>query len=90
MRKESHTRIALIVSVALFTSLALPVTVLFSREDEPTPEAVHAVELVAAIPAPRGLAHAPDPLPDDAAQSVSMVLVGSLLIGLGSIIRRSV
>jgi hypothetical protein len=95
MRKESHTRSALIVSAALVVSLALPATVLLSREDDSSPEIAGREDLVASVN--RGelaaVSVGSDPIipwQEDAAQSASMVIVGSLLIGIGTIIRRSV
>jgi hypothetical protein len=97
MRKEVHTRArntVILLAVCLIAVL-LPVTVLFSREGEAASQAaIHSD----AIPSELALSIAPSPVvvttapgwTGDAAQSASMVLVGTLLIGLGSLVRRSV
>jgi hypothetical protein len=97
MRNERHTKISMIVVAALLMSVALPVSVLMSREEhDPAPVARRGVDLAASIPAASMVASAipqdidMPPSYDDATQSVSMVLVGSLLIGIGSVIRRGV
>jgi hypothetical protein len=83
-------------------AVALPVTVLFSREDHisSSPAAVGQAEVALAVPAysivpSAGTGAAPSIVDatewtGDISQSASMVLVGTLLIGLGSIVRRSV
>jgi hypothetical protein len=97
MRNERHIKRSVIVVGGLIMSVALPVTVLLSREQHgAAPAASRGVELAASIPA---ASIAASTIPQDidiptsydgATQSVSMVLVGSLLIGIGSVIRRSV
>jgi hypothetical protein len=92
MRNQSYKRGSVLLAVALFSAMALQVTVLFSREDGPPPEVAKSLTLVAAIPASHVL---PIPEPasswqEDATQPASMLLVGTLLIGIGSVIRRSV
>jgi hypothetical protein len=97
MRKEVHTRArnTVILLAVCLTAVLLPVTVLFSREgDVPTQAAIHSdaihSELALSIaPSQVIVTTAPD-WTGDAAQSASMVLVGTLLIGLGSLVRRSV
>jgi len=96
MRNERRIKYSLMVVSALIMSVALPVTVLLSREEHSAVDVTPAPRLAASIPA-ASLAVSPIPqdidIPtsyDDATQSVSMVLVGSLLIGIGSVIRRSV
>jgi hypothetical protein len=93
MRKQRHVRNSVIVAGALVMSLALPVTALLSREEQQQPEARN-VEFAASIPA-ASIAVSPMsreiiPSNDHTSQTVSMVIVGSLLIGVGSAIRRSV
>jgi hypothetical protein len=94
MRKQRHVRNSVIVAGALVMSLALPVTALLSREEpQPLPE-VRSVEFAASIPA-ASIAVSPIsreiiPSTDHTSQTLSMVIVGSLLIGVGSAIRRSV
>jgi hypothetical protein len=97
MRNERHTKFSIIVVSALLISVALPVSVLMSREDHDTAPVAHrGVDLAASIPAASMAVSAipqdidVPPSYDDATQSVSMVLVGSLLIGIGSVIRRGV
>jgi hypothetical protein len=96
MRNERHIRFSIIVVGALLMSVALPVSVLMSREEHDTAPAAGRVELAASIPAASMAVSAiPQDIGvprsyDDATQSVSMVLVGSLLIGIGSVIRRGV
>ena len=97
MRKVVHTKRAPFAAAALLIAVALPVTVLLSREGEPAAPPTQrklaiAVDMAAA-PAdvmPGVLDAASDgEWTGDAAQSASMVLVGSLLIGIGSIVRRA-
>jgi hypothetical protein len=102
MSKQVHTRSSFVIVAAALIAVALPVTVLFSREDHATPSsnAVAQAEVALAVPAysiaPSAAAGAPSTIVDaaewtgDVSQSASMVLVGTLLIGLGSIVRRSV
>jgi hypothetical protein len=80
-------------------AVALPVTVLFSREDHAASEAAERAEMTLPVPAysiapSAGVASvaslvATPAWTGDVSQSASMVLVGTLLIGLGSIVRRS-
>jgi hypothetical protein len=97
MRNELHTRHASILLAALLMVALVPVTGLFSLEDTLSPAAASQPELAVSIPATRIAPTAIDWTGDwsgawteDAAQSASMVLVGTLLIGIGSIVRRSV
>jgi hypothetical protein len=77
-------------------AVALPVTVLFSREDHAASEAAERAGMSLAVPAysivpsagVTSLVATPE-WTGDVSQSASMVLVGTLLIGLGSIVRRS-
>ncbi len=94
MRTQRHVRNSVIVAGALVMSLALPVTALLSREEQPLPEVRRSVDFAASIPA-ASIAVAPMsreiiPSHDHLSQTVSMVIVGSLLIGIGSAIRKSV
>ena len=91
--QRRHVHNSVIVVGALVMSLALPVTALLSREENELPE-VRSVNFAASIPA-ASIAVAPMsreiiPSHDHTSQAVSMVIVGSLLIGVGSAIRRSV
>lgn len=93
MRKVVHTQRLPLVLLALLIAVALPVTVLFSREGDPLVPAPHR-ELAIAADVAAAPADVMDVAPvvewtGDAAQSASMVLVGSLLIGIGSIVRRA-
>ena len=96
MRNERRIKYSLIIVSALAMSVALPVTVLLSREENAAVDVARPPALVASM---SNASMAVSPIPqdidvptsyDDATQSVSMVLVGSLLIGIGSVIRRSV
>jgi hypothetical protein len=106
MRNVVHRKHASIVVAALFIAVALPVTVLFSREDLAR-RAVHEnamrAEIAADIAVPTTEIAASIAVPTatigvtptaewtgDATQSASMVIVGTLLIGLGSIVRRAI
>jgi hypothetical protein len=94
MRKQRHVRNSVIVAGALVMSLALPVTALLSREEQQQLPEVRSVEFAASIPA-ASMAVSPMsreiiPSNDHTSQTLSMVIVGSLLIGVGSAIRRSV
>jgi hypothetical protein len=101
MRNEVHTRSSFILVAAALIAVALPVAVLFSREDDAASDALERVEAAAPLPAysiapiamvPTGAAAANidgTEWTGDALESASMVLVGSLLIGLGSIVRRA-
>ena len=97
MSKEVPTRSSIVVVAAALMAVALPVTVLFSRESHASSETVERAEVALAVPAysiapssaASGVVGAPE-WTGDISQSASMVLVGSLLIGLGSIVRRSV
>lgn len=82
-----------LAAAALLIAVALPVTVLFSREGETAAPVQHREPAIAA-----DMAAAPAAVVDvapiaewsgDATQSASMVVVGTLLIGLGSIVRRA-
>jgi hypothetical protein len=97
MRNELHTRKSPILFGACLIAVLLPVAVLFSLEKAAPPEVPSHAELAVAIPVSRVAPSAIDWTSDwsgdwtrDAAQSASMVLVGSLLIGIGSVVRRSV
>jgi hypothetical protein len=89
MRNKAHTGSVAILLAAVLIAVLLPVTVLFSRED-PFPEATSLMELsvvpIASTPPQPGRAE----WTDHATQSASMVLVGALLIGIGSVVRRGV
>jgi hypothetical protein len=91
--QRRHVQNSVIVVGALVMSLALPVTALLSREENQLPE-VRSVQFAASVPA-ASIAVSPVsreiiPSHDHTSQTVSMVIVGSLLIGVGSAIRRSV
>lgn len=88
MRKAVHKKHASIAVVAFLMAVALPVTVLFSREGEASPEITERPAIVA--PVSMFGAAAESDWTADAAQSASMVLVGTLLIGVGSLVRRTV
>jgi hypothetical protein len=97
MSKEVHTRSSIVIVAAALIAVALPVTVLVSREGHAPSETAERAEVALAVPAysiaPSTAAPSIVGAPEwtgDVAQSASMVLVGTLLIGLGSIVRRSV
>jgi hypothetical protein len=94
MRKVVHTARAPIVAAALLIAVALPVTVLVSREGEPAaPSSPQKLAIAADMTAAPADVMDVTPVVEwttgDATQSVSMVLVGSMLIGIGSIVRRA-
>jgi hypothetical protein len=104
MRSRSHAlkngpRSSAILAVAILMAVALPVSIVLPREVEPPPPAPLRSELAvpaaaiqpAALPgAAINLTPETDDWTDAAAQSAYMVLVGSLLIGIGSIVKRTV
>ena len=95
----NEPRRSAILAVAVLMAVALPVSVALSREAEPPREIARRTDL--ALPA---ASIQPSALPptaiqmttdvddwsDGASQSAYMVLVGSLLIGIGSVVRRTV
>lgn len=88
MRKELHTRRAQLLLAAVLMTILLPVSVLlFSLEGEASPGSVDSAQLT--VPVASTASAAPG-WSGDAAQSASMVLVGTFLIGLGAIVRRTV
>jgi hypothetical protein len=70
-------------------AVSLSVSLQFSLKGEASPEMSATTELAVAIPA-SSLPVRHTAWPGSATQSLSMVVVGSLLIGLGSVVRRSV
>jgi hypothetical protein len=79
---KSGPRSSAILAAAIVMAVALPVAVVLPRESElPT---VVAARSDLAIPAA-----AIQPSAESASQSAYMVLVGSLLIGIGSFVRRT-
>jgi hypothetical protein len=103
MNRRSHAlktgpRSSAILAVAVLISVALPVSIVLPREAELPPAAPLRSEL--AVPAaihpatmpPTAITMTSDTgdWTDAASQSAYMVLVGSLLIGIGSIVKRTV
>jgi hypothetical protein len=104
MNRRSHSlktgpRSSAILAVAVLISVALPVSVVLPREVELPPAVPLRSEL--AVPAaaiqpstlpPTAINMTPDTgaWTEEASQSAYMVLVGSLLIGIGSIVKRTV
>ena len=96
---RTEPRRSAILAVAVLMAVALPVSVALSREAEPPRQSASRSDL--ALPA---ASIQPSALPptaiqmttdvddwsDAASQSAYMVLVGSLLIGIGSVVRRTV
>jgi hypothetical protein len=91
-------RSSAILAIAVLAAVALPVSVVLPREAEPPVAAPLRSEL--AVPAaaiqpsalpPTAITMTPDTgdWTDAASQSAYMVLVGSLLIGIGSIVKRT-
>src|SRR5262245_17454476 len=96
---SSEPRRSAILAVAVLMAVALPVSVALSREAEPprvmTPRADLALPTAAIQPsalptAAIQLTTDDADWSDSATQSAYMVLVGSLLIGIGSVVRRTV
>jgi hypothetical protein len=78
------------VLVAFVIAAALPVIVAFSREHgDPVAATVEGREAVASIPSAPAVVTSAQDWTGDAADSASMMVVGSLLIGIGSIVRRA-
>ena len=104
MSRRSHTlkngpRSSAILAIAVLTAVALPVSVVLPREAEPPLAAPLRSEL--AVPAaaiqpttlpPTAITLTPDTgdWTEGASQPAYMLLVGSLLIGIGSIVKRTV
>jgi hypothetical protein len=96
----SNSRSSAILAAAVLIAVALPVSVALSREIEPAPPAIAQRTDLAGLPAaiqPSALSTAvirttseTDDWSETASQSAYMVLVGSMLIGIGSIVRRTV
>jgi hypothetical protein len=97
MSKQVHThRLAMpIVFAAIVIAGALPMLVAFAREDGSGTDATsvdEASELVAAVSASSvaaGTAHRTAYGTGDPAHAASMMIVGTLLIGIGSMVRRA-
>jgi hypothetical protein len=95
----SNPRSSAILAAAVLIAVALPVSVAMSREVEPPPVIASRSDL-SAVPAaiqPSALSTPAIPMTSEtddwtegATQSAYMVVVGSLLIGIGSIVRRTV
>jgi hypothetical protein len=104
MRNRSHAlktgpRSSAILAIAVLIAVALPVSVVLPRDVEPPTAAPPRSErgVPAAAIQPATLPGATinwttetDDWTDAASQSAYMVLVGSLLIGIGSIVKRTV
>ena len=96
MSKQVHThRLSMSIVLAAFVAAAaLPVIAAFARENgsgaSPTYEG-DASKLVAAVSTPSiatGTTYRPAYKTGDPAHTASMLIVGSLLIGIGSMVRR--
>jgi hypothetical protein len=95
MRKEFHTRHSTIAVAAFVMALALPVAVPLTRDGGEATAAAAAEGAVAkgpvaavVTPPARFVIPASDDSPDPV-QAGSMLLVGTLLIGIGSVVRRA-
>jgi hypothetical protein len=96
MRKQVHTRRAALVLTAIVIAAAFPMT-LPSRQHaasaevvmRETPNAMIVTDRAASATIPTA-ALTSDPAADesDVAQTAAMMLVGTLLIGIGSVVRR--
>lgn len=82
--KHRQSSLRLIMLASILMAVALPVTVLFSREDP----SVDTDDVFVAVPVP--VPQSSGVWPGDMTQSASMVLVGGLLIGIGAAVRRTV
>jgi hypothetical protein len=97
MSKQFHTRSSFIIVAAAVMAVALPVTVLLSREDHAAAEAMERAQVGLAVPAysiaptagTATIVSTGAEWTGDATQSATMVLVGTILIGLGSIVRKT-
>ena len=90
MRSELHTRRARMAIAALLVTVLLPVIVVVSSlKGEASPGSADTAEIAMAM-VPRPTATFTPGWSGEATQSASMVLVGSLLIGLGAVVRRTV
>ena len=95
---KSGPRSSAILAAAVLMAVALPVSVVFPREAEPPTIATSrsdlalpaaAIQTAALPPAAIHVTPAADEWSDEVSQSAAMVLVGSLLIGIGSFVRRT-
>jgi hypothetical protein len=90
MRTDLHTRRVRMAAAALVVTILLPaIVVVFSLKGEASPGSVQTAEIAMSI-VPGAAAYTPPGWSGAATQSASMVLVGSLLIGLGAVVRRTV
>jgi len=95
MRNELHRRHVAFVLAASVLAAAFPMTLALSRDGGERPDEVVVTAVVSRVMANSDAAAAV-PLPyaadsdwtDAAAQTASMMLVGSLLIGIGTVVRR--
>jgi len=88
MRTELHTRRARLVLAALVVTVLLPVIVVVSSLKGEASPSTDTADL--AVPMVSRTAIYTPIFSGEATQSASMVLVGSLLIGLGAVVRRTV
>ena len=95
---KSGARSSAILAAAVLIAVALPVSVVLPREAEPPTIAATRTDLAipaAAIqtsampPAAIHMTPAAGEWSESASQSFYMVLVGSMLIGIGSVVRRT-
>ena len=96
---KTDPRGSAILAVAVVMAVALPVSVALSREVEPPREIASRTDLAlptasiqpsALPPTAIQMTTVVDDWSDEASQSGYMVLVGSLLIGIASVVRRTV
>jgi hypothetical protein len=87
MRKERSQRRSLVLLLVILLAVSLPSSVFFSLEGEASPE-IATSDVAVTLPMARVPLNA-TPWAGAASRSLSMVIVGSLLIGLGSAVRRS-
>jgi hypothetical protein len=96
MRNELHRRHAAFVLAALVLATAFPMTLTLSRDGGERPDEVIVARVVTKVMADSDAAAAvPNPSfadgsdwTDAAKQTASMMLVGTLLIGIGTVVRR--
>jgi hypothetical protein len=96
---RNQPRSSAILAAAVLMAVALPVSVALSREVEPMPELAPRSDL-SAVPAAiqpsametpaMSMTTADTDWSEGASQSAYMVVVGGMLIGIGSVVRRTV
>jgi hypothetical protein len=89
MRKTAQTRSRAIVLAAFVMAVALPVAGSLASYTGEAEESTPLAAATATVPQPRFGTDPSEPTTPDAAHAASMMLVGTMLIGIGSMVRRA-